>query len=146
MRKVAILILCLLSSSLWADIANSQTKGAPRPPAPSNYRAQVIRQMSQAYTVTRIRDAGITQPVFTTQSRWVVCVATFENALLFGTLHRLTTIAFSNGQTEIVNARLVRVVKGSGENAARTMLNVSGPCKGHVTSPLPEIVRAGKPS
>jgi hypothetical protein len=145
MRKVAILMSCLLSSSLWADIANSQTKGAPRPPAPSNYRAQVVRQMSQAYTVTRIRDAGITQPIFTTQSRWVVCVATFENALLFGTLHRLTTIALNNGQTEIVNARLVRVTKGS-DSAARTMLNVAGPCKGHVTSPLPEIARVGKPS
>jgi hypothetical protein len=145
MRKVAILVLCLLSGSFLANIANSQTKGAPRPPAPSNYRAQVIRQMSQSYTVTRIRDAGITQPIFTTQSRWVVCVATFENALLFGTLHRLTTIAFNNGQTEIVNARLVRVAKGS-DSATRTMLNVSGPCKGHVTSPLPEIARVGKPS
>jgi len=146
MRKVAILILCLLSSSFLADVANSQTKGAPRPPAPSNYRAQVIRQMSQSYTVTRIRDAGITQPIFTTQSRWVVCVATFENAVLFGTLHRLTTIAFNNGQTEIVNARLVRPGKGSTDSAARTMLNVNGPCKGHVTSPLPEIARVGKPS
>src|SRR5262249_34153396 len=119
--------LCLLSSSLWPDIANSQTKGAARPPAPSNYRAQVIRQMSQAYTVSRIRDAGITQPVFTTQSRWVVCVATFENALLLGTLDRVTTIASNKGQTESVSAGGVGVVKGSGENAVRTMLNVGGP-------------------
>jgi len=138
MRKVAVLVICLLTSSFSADIANSQAKGAPNS-APSNYRAQVIRQMSQAYTVTRIRDAGITPPVFTTKSRWVVCVATFENATLFGTFHRLTTIAFNNGQAEILEAKIVRPAKGSTDSAVRTKLNVSGPCQGLITSPLPEI-------
>jgi hypothetical protein len=146
MRKIAMVVICLLSTSFAADVASSQSKGAPHPPAPSNYRAQVVRQMSQAYTVTRIRDAGITTPVFTTKSRWVVCVATFENAALFGTLHRLTTIAFNNGQAEIVSARMVRPVKGKTDIAAKTKLDVDGPCKGLITSPFPEIARAGKPS
>ena len=164
MRKVAILVVCLLSSSFLAGIANSQPKAAPNPapkgatnpapkgaPAPSNYRAQVIRQMSQAYTVTRIRDAGITPPVYRSVSwlvglRWVVCVSTFENGALFGTNYRLTTITFNNGQAEIQNARMVRPGPGSTGNASRTKLNVNGPCAGLITSPLPEIVRAGKPS
>jgi len=145
MRKVAILVTCLLSSSISADIANSETKGA-RSPAPSNYRALVIRQMTQAYTITRIRDAGITPPVFTTKSRWVICIATFENAALMGTFHRLTTITFNNGQAEILDAKIVRPAKGSTDSAVRTKLNVSGPCQGLITSPLPEIARAGKPS
>jgi len=166
MRKIAILVVCLLSSSFLADIANSQPKAAPNPapkgaanpapkgapnPSPSNYRAQVIRQMSQAYTVTRIRDAGITPPAYRSVSllvgsRWVVCVTTFENGVLFGTNYRLTTITFNNGQAEIQNARMVRPGPGSTGNASRTKLNVNGPCAGLITSPLPEIARAGKPS
>jgi hypothetical protein len=160
MRKVAILAICLLSSSCAANIANTgiantgiaNTESQPAAKdVPPDYRAQVVRQMSQAYNVARIRDAGITPPIFTSVSlmhgsRWVVCIATFEDAVLFGTFHRLTIVTFNNGQAEILSARTVRVVKGGTDGAARTKLNVSGPCRGLITSPLPEVVRAGMPS
>jgi hypothetical protein len=144
MRKVAMLIICLLSSSFAADIANGQTEPAAEP-VPSNYRAQIVRQMSQAYDLGKIQDAGITPPIFTFVSlvhgrRWVVCVATFEDAVLFGTFYRMTIVTFKDGQAEILSAAHV---KGTG-SASRSKVNASGYCQGLTTSPLPEIVR-GKP-
>ena len=155
MRKVAILVICLLSTSCAGNIANSQPKpsdstSSAANAAPSDYRAQVVRQMSKAYDVKRIRDAGITPPVFKSVSiihgtRWMVCVATLEDAVVFGitkgTGYRLYVIGFKNGQAEILYMTLP---KGEG-SPGRMLLNVvASPCRGLTTSPLPEIVR-GKP-
>src|SRR5262249_25463477 len=150
MHKVAILMICLLSSSCAGNIANNQPEPLDSPSfaaeaAPSDYRAQVIRQMSKAYDVKKIRDAGITPPAFKSAgliygTRWVVCVVTFEDATIQGTLYRLTVFAFNNGQGHILS---FSYPKGEG-SASRMLLNVVGPCQGLTTSPLPEIVR-GKP-
>jgi hypothetical protein len=153
MRKVAILVICLLSTSCAGNIANSQPKpldstSSAANAAPSDYRAQVVRQiqMSQAYDVKKIHDAGITPPVFKSVSifhgtRWLVCVATFEDAIIKGTIYRLAVIGFKNGQAEILS---ITLPKGQG-SPSRMLLNVvASPCQGLKTSPLPEIVR-GKP-
>lgn len=151
MRKVAILMICLLSSSCAGNIANNQ----PEPldslsfaaeAAPSDYRAQVVRQMSKAFDVKKIHDAGITPPVFKLVSifhgtHWMVCVATFEDAIIKGTLYRLTVIAFKNGQAEIL---MFTFPKGQGSPGSMLLNVVASPCQGLTTSPLPEIVR-GKP-
>lgn len=138
MRKVAILVIGLLSSSCAAEIATTEPAAKEVPP---NYRAQIVRQMSQAFDLGRIHDAGITPLVVTFVSlvhgtREVVCVATLQ-----GALYQVTIFTFKDGQAELLSTSIVR---GSG-SVSRIKLNVSGYCRGLTTSPLPEIVR-GKPS
>ena len=147
MRTVAILVIYLLSSLGATDIASSQIAPPPTPKAvPANYRAQIVRQMSQAFDVGKIRDAGITPMVVTFVSlvhgtREVVCVATMQDAIFSGQSYLVTIITFKNGQAEILSSSPVR---GTG-SASKTKLNVTGYCRGLITSPLPEIARA-KPS
>jgi hypothetical protein len=151
MRKVAILVICLLSTSYAGNIANSQPKpldstSSAANAAPSDYRAQVVRQISKAYDVKKIHDAGITPPVFKNVSifhgtRWMVCVATLEDGIIKGTFYKLSVIAFKNGQAEIM---YFTYPKGQGSPGNMLLNVVASPCQGLKTSPLPEIVR-GKP-
>ena len=57
MHKVAILVTCLLMSSCAAEIAKTEPEAKEVPP---KYRAQIIHQMSQAFDLGRVHDAGIT--------------------------------------------------------------------------------------
>ena len=146
MRKVAILMTCLLMSLCAAEIAKTEPAAKEVPP---NYRAQIIRQMSQAFDLGRIHDAGITPLVVRFVSlmhgtREVVCVTTLQGAQTTFTfkVYQETIFTFKDGQAERLSTNMLR---GTG-SVSRANLNVSGPCRGLTTSPFPEIVRGKPPS
>jgi hypothetical protein len=139
MRKVASLIICLLSGSFPADTAYSQND-RPAKPLPPDYRAQVVRVMSERNDLRKIYDAGITAPftywTLVYGTRWMVCVATLQQFYAHRG-YQVTEISF-NGKAEFMLDNLA-IGRGS---PSRTKLG--GGCKGNTTSPFPEIVR-GKP-
>src|SRR5262245_1451064 len=146
MRKVAILMTCLLMGTCAAEIAKTEPAAKEVPP---KYRAQIVSQMSQALDLSQIHDAGITPLVvrfvsLMSGTREVVCVITLKGASSLFTykVYQETIFTFKDGQAERGSTNML---KGTG-SVSRTKLDVSGPCRGLTTSPFPEIVRGKPPS
>jgi len=147
MRKVAILLTCLLASSLVIDVANGQTQSATKP-LPPNWRALIARHMLQKYDLSNIREAGITTPAYVWVNlpqwySWALCVATMHD----GNRYRVFTLSFTkDGQVSDEGEVSVRPGGRLGQpgltvSVGRTKLNMARHCPEATTSPFPEIVR-----
>jgi len=148
MRKVAILLTCLLTSSSVIDVANGQTEQAAKP-LPPNWRELIARHMLQKYDLSNIREAGITTPAYVWVNlpqwySWAVCVATMHD----GNRYRLFTLSFTkDGQVSDQGETSVRPggrfgLPGLKVSVGRTKLSMRPHCVEAPTSPFPEIVRA----
>jgi hypothetical protein len=112
MRKVAILMTCLLMGTCAAEIAKTEPAAKEVPP---KYRAQIIREMSQALDLSKVHDAGITPLVvrfvsLMSGTKEVVCVTTLKgaNSAFTYKVYQETIFTFKDGQAERGSTNMLR--------------------------------------